>query len=294
MSHAPEAYIRINVSVPHEPDLVPLVGAMTELMRRRVFSNPPQLFDRLTWLTASLADPTLVSDLGQYASLEKHIPDELVNRICEARDIPAWSAAFALYGPPEALPGLLKAVERRLSQIPGAKVTHETFEAPPGQALRGEEVTPDFLPQHGVPSIEGLKAFVATEDGIWHNCFSPVIPPSGRELYEWYVGARKICAESDLNFVADFHVFERYVIAINLTMFHPSACVRLHHLHVALLDYTSKMGYMEYRTHISYMDITAGMQDFNQGAFGRFTRLLKDAIDPNGILSPGKSGIWNS
>ena len=42
------------------------------------------------------------------------------------------------------------------------------------------------------------------------------------------------------------------------------------------------------------MDEVAARLDFNGHAFGRLTGLLKDALDPNGILSPGKSGVWNS
>jgi hypothetical protein len=42
------------------------------------------------------------------------------------------------------------------------------------------------------------------------------------------------------------------------------------------------------------MDDLAKRLDFNDFAFGKFTHLLKDILDPNGVLSPGKSGIWNS
>jgi FAD/FMN-containing dehydrogenase len=31
---------------------------------------------------------------------------------------------------------------------------------------------------------------------------------------------------------------------------------------------------------------------FNNHALLRFHETVKDAIDPNGILSPGKQGIW--
>ena len=43
-----------------------------------------------------------------------------------------------------------------------------------------------------------------------------------------------------------------------------------------------------------YMDNIAAKLDFNQGAFARFTALLKDSLDLNGVLSTRKSGIWNS
>ncbi|KAK4664746.1 uncharacterized protein QC763_506660 [Podospora pseudopauciseta] len=294
-SPAPEAYTRILVEVPEEQDLAPLVGTMTDLMRRRIVANPPQLYGRMTLIIgAARRDPEIAKILGEHGNFARHIPQELISKVSTILGLPAWCAGFALYGPPEAQAGLLEAVKRRFKQVKGAKVTHETFNAVPGEYLRSEDVTQDFLPQSGVPSINHALAFSSKEDGLWHNCYSPVLPPSGRELYEWYVRAKKITEDHDLNFLADFHVFDRYIISINLIMFHPSAKARLHDVQYALMEDSKKLGYLEYRTHVSFMDATAAHQTFNNGAFGRFTTMLKDTIDPNGILSPGKQGIWNS
>jgi 4-cresol dehydrogenase (hydroxylating) len=47
-----------------------------------------------------------------------------------------------------------------------------------------------------------------------------------------------------------------------------------------------------YRAHISEMDFVAAQFDFNDHAAMRLCERLKDALDPGGVLSPGKQGIW--
>jgi 4-cresol dehydrogenase (hydroxylating) flavoprotein subunit len=40
------------------------------------------------------------------------------------------------------------------------------------------------------------------------------------------------------------------------------------------------------------MDLVASTYDFENGALRRLNQVVKDALDPNGIVAPGKSGIW--
>ena len=51
-------------------------------------------------------------------------------------------------------------------------------------------------------------------------------------------------------------------------------------------------GYGEYRTHIEYMDPVAETYDFNNHALMRLNETVKDALDPNGIIAPGRGGVW--
>jgi 4-cresol dehydrogenase (hydroxylating) len=67
---------------------------------------------------------------------------------------------------------------------------------------------------------------------------------------------------------------------------------RVNKLFDTLVKDSAAAGYAEYRTHLSYMDAVAGTFDFNRHALRRLNESLKDAIDPNGILAPGKNGIW--
>jgi 4-cresol dehydrogenase (hydroxylating) len=54
----------------------------------------------------------------------------------------------------------------------------------------------------------------------------------------------------------------------------------------------AKHGYGEYRAHLDFMDVAAEQYSFGDHAYLRFVERIKDAVDPNGILSPGKQGIW--
>jgi 4-cresol dehydrogenase (hydroxylating) flavoprotein subunit len=67
---------------------------------------------------------------------------------------------------------------------------------------------------------------------------------------------------------------------------------RAHELFGVLVREAAEAGYGEYRTHISFMDQIAATYSWNDNALLKFNQVLKDAIDPKGILAPGKSGIW--
>jgi FAD linked oxidases, C-terminal domain. len=40
------------------------------------------------------------------------------------------------------------------------------------------------------------------------------------------------------------------------------------------------------------MDQIAGTYNWNENILMKFNEKIKNAIDPNGILAPGKSGVW--
>jgi len=54
----------------------------------------------------------------------------------------------------------------------------------------------------------------------------------------------------------------------------------------------AKLGYGDYRAPPMLQDHVADQYSFNDFVLRRFTEQLKDAIDPNGIISPGRAGVW--
>ncbi len=82
------------------------------------------------------------------------------------------------------------------------------------------------------------------------------------------------------------------ICLLNFDKKDPAQVARAFECCKALVVAAAKAGYGEYRAHLEVMDLVAEQYDFNNHALRRFNERLKDALDPNGILSPGKQGIW--
>ena len=72
----------------------------------------------------------------------------------------------------------------------------------------------------------------------------------------------------------------------------PEMVANMRRLFDALISETAKAGYGEYRTHLGWMDPVAETFGFNNQALRRMTEKVKNALDPNGVIAPGKQGIW--
>jgi 4-cresol dehydrogenase (hydroxylating) len=98
-----------------------------------------------------------------------------------------------------------------------------------------------------------------------------------------------------MDYHASFAMSERSLVNVNQLLYNkddPNMMGRVDAMFRALVADAAAQRYGEYRTHIDYMDLVAGTYDFNDHALRRLNERVKDAIDPHGIIAPGKSGIW--
>ncbi|KAJ5654895.1 hypothetical protein N7490_001898 [Penicillium lividum] len=290
---APEAYATVEVSVPQEEDLVSLVGILSDLMRRSIILNSPSIANIFRIALTSKV-PEVHAKLAQYMKPNSYVPYAALDEIRAQQDWGFWKAYFSLYGSVEMLPALLKTIQRAFSTIPGVKIEWREFSGSPGRTITTAQIKEEEIPHSGIPTLAPLGIINSrSEKGGGHIDYSPIIPPSGRELYAWYLTAKQRTIDAKFDFFADFHVYPRYVVGIELMIYTLGEEARIHELCRNLLHDGAEQGHMEYRTHVRYMDQVAAKLDFNNSAFKRFTGLMKNVLDPNGVLSPGKSGIWN-
>ncbi len=283
----PEAYLAGTVLVPKHDDLVPLVDIVARLKNLQILHSMIALGSPLLYYRASQGQSML--DVPGGPSIAE------MDRLGAEKNLAYWSADLRFYGPAKVINAQWEYAKEKLSSIPGAKFRDDvsyTFPLTPEQQAKVTN-----LPEIGIPSLSVFGILRNASQG--HIGFSPIIPMSGEAVFEMLKVFGQAYTElgvepKDQVWAFPTSYFSRCFVLLFIFLLQKNVEQnrKSRQVYKRLLEVAGEHGWGEYRTHVAFMSDVMNVYSYNNHALLRFHETVKDAIDPNGILAPGKSGIW--
>jgi 4-cresol dehydrogenase (hydroxylating) len=274
----PEATLGLGFALPETADVIWALDLLAELRLRRVI-------DTSVTMGNYLRTATMRSQRAEWYQGTGPIPPEVERSIMAKYGLGRWNFTINLFG-------YESVIQANARIVRDAFAPHYAGEIRETHWRRGEPLTQSAA---NIPSLLALQVINWWGGRGGHMGFSPILPIAGREAYTQFEATRRRYEEFGLDHFGGFTLGERYLTNVNQIIYNrddADMTRRADALFDTLIEDAARAGYAEYRTHLSYMDKVARSFDFNDHALLRLNETLKDALDPNGILAPGKSGIW--
>jgi 4-cresol dehydrogenase (hydroxylating) len=281
----PEVYAPVWVRIWRDDDIAALIDTLRVLLLDGTVRMVPTILNALN--TAALHTAR-----GDWFNGEGPIPDHEIDRIARELDTGRWMMRLALHGDEPVVAHRLAKVTAAFEAI-GAEVRSSVYGRDELSKLEvGGEKTMAGIPNMAFTHITRW----AGGDSGGHIGFSPVVPLTGSEILRARGVLREQVHAAGMDYLAGLlPINARSLIHITMLMFDTAdeAGTRTaYDLARKLVVDCAPHGFGEYRAHVDFMDAAAAQYSFGDHAYRRFCETLKDAIDPAGILAPGKNGIW--
>jgi len=212
------------------------------------------------------------------------VPDEVMGAAAEKVGLGMWNTYFALYGTPAMI-------------AENEKIVRGAFEAIGGEVLTEVEMAGNPYFHHhatlmrGGLTLEEIGIVRWRGDGGGLAWFPPVAPAKGSETTAQIALAKEILGQYNFDYTSAFAIGSRelhHIIGLLYDRSDPDEHKRADACYHELVTRFGDQGWATYRAGVQSMDLVA--QQY--GAVNRaLNATLKRALDPNGILAPGKSGI---
>ena len=274
----PPVFKPFEIKFDNEADIAEIVEMLRPLRIAQIIPNAVVIAGTL-WEAS-----TCNTRRSDYLKTPGHTPDEVIKQIQKDKDLGAWNVYAALYGSPEQVEVNWKIVTDTIKRAgKGRIVTQEEAGDRQPFKYRAELMS-------GVPNLQefGLYNWRGGGGSMW---FAPVSQARGSECDKQVKLAKTILNKHGLDYVGEFIVGWRdmhHVIDVLYDRSNPEETQRANACFGELLDEFEKEGYAVYRVNTAFQERVAN----SYGPVKRdVERKIKRALDPNGILAPGKSGI---
>ncbi|WP_028923464.1 FAD-binding oxidoreductase [Pseudonocardia acaciae] len=212
------------------------------------------------------------------------LPDEVRAELQDRHGTGAWLVSGALYGPSE------QALE------PGIERIRAHFEASgkatyvPHERMVEDPVYKIHLDTFGGEPTDRELGLLDWRPGGGATWFLPATPMLGEVAQLHQRTSRKILTEHGFDYMVEFVCGPRAARALHIIVFNredPAEVARMNAAYQALVTAYDELGYPIGRT-------PTDRQEWAMGRLPEFERTcsrLKAALDPSGVLAPGKYGI---
>ena len=272
------------ITFPREKDFEVIVEIIRPLALKRVLGNIPQLRHVVQELAVTGKPKTHWYDgKGQ-------IPRDIIRH--KATGLPCGDVSWVFYGTQY---GDRTSINSQLSLI------RSSFEKISGSKfLLPQDLPPEHYLHSRVQVCSGVPILRELDWLNWipnaaHLFFSPITPTKGRDARIVHDIITRLHAKWGFDNFPTLCVAGRemhYIANIIYDRSDMDAKRRATSLMRELICESAKEGYGEYRTHLLFADQVAETYSWNNGALRRFNETIKDALDPNSIIAPGRNGIW--
>ncbi|MET9387632.1 FAD-binding oxidoreductase [Streptomyces sp. NPDC002928] len=284
----PEIYMPLWLQLWDDSQMPAVVDALRQLMLDGMIDMRPQLSNTLCMASMMTARAEWYDGPGA-------MPEEVIEKIAKDLGLGRWMMRFALYGDEAVVDYNFAKLKKRFESIPTVSVFGEKHGADEWETLPN----PHERVQIGVPSLDLYKmAGWSGGDEGGHVDFSPVVPLTAQHAKAAQDLFSKMCTDAGFDYLGGMlPINARATTFINVIPFDTKNETQVHAAYEhakRMVAAAGKLGYGEYRAHLSFMDLAADQFGFNDHAQRRFNETIKDTLDPNGIIAPGKSGIWGT
>jgi FAD/FMN-containing dehydrogenase len=212
-----------------------------------------------------------------------------------------WNLQIPIYGPEKVVRAQMEYCKEKFAKIPNSRFTEsELIRTPLDAATLARIRKVNFgIPDLSTFAMLGRNAQNPAPPG-GHIGFSPIIPRTGEALLEYAKFYRdNVAAVSEggaLRFQGPVYMtnWERSLVAMIMFPIGKDKVMnaKMRNAFEKWVALAAERGWAEYRAPAVFQDLVAKTYSFNNNSLTRMRETIKDALDPNGILSPGRYGVW--